>query len=108
MQNQLTVFLDRCLSTLPLPFHGSKCQGRQRAFVSHSLLFQHFCMHKLPSGNCVSDLPFKVREEFVSLMSSASNSFCFFAPVFEKIKFRVSRKNRVGWEIGNQFFLILA
>ena len=42
--------------------------------MSH-ILCCHYCMHEMPHRNYVSDLPFKIREELVSLMSSASNSY---------------------------------
>ena len=61
----------------------------------------------------MGDLPFKVREETVSLMSSASNSIE--VVVFEKKKFRVSRrkttttkKNRVSPQTVNQPNFVLA
>ena len=44
--------------------------------VSHTLCC-HFYTHKLLSRNRVSDLPFEVREELMSLMLSASNSLPF-------------------------------
>ena len=89
--------------------------------VSHTIC-HHFCMQKLHSGNYVSDLPFKVREQLVSLLWSASNScvcacacvcvcvcvcvlcvcvcvcvcmcgFCLFVCLFlRKKKFRVAKK----------------
>ena len=41
-------------------------------------LCHHFCTHNLPRGSCVSDCPFKVGEELLSFMSSASSFlFCF-------------------------------
>ena len=59
--------------------------------VSHNLR-RHFCMDELPSGNCASDLPFKVGEELVSLMSSTSNSSYFVLFLFLRKKFRIGGK----------------
>ena len=89
MQYQLNVFLDRCISTLSLSFHGSKCGGWHSKYVSHTLCC-HFCTHELPSRNYVSDPPLKVGEEVVSLMLSASYSYFLF--LFLRKKFRVCGK----------------
>ena len=90
MQNQLNVFLDRRFSTLPLPLHGRKSQRWRRGHISHPLSpFLHAWVA------CVSDLPFKVREELVFLTSPASNSsFC--CCCFWEEKFSVS-----GQKIGS-------
>ena len=49
---------------------------------SHTLC-HHFCMHKLPSRNCISDLPFnfKVGEELVSLLMAHVICFQFHKPL---------------------------
>ena len=80
MQNQLNVFLDRCWSTLPLPFCGSMYQGWQWACV-HTLC-RHLHMQELPNRNHVSELPFKVGKELVPFMLSASNSCFLFVYLF--------------------------
>ena len=80
MQNQLNVFLDRCWSTLPLPFCGSMYQGWQWACV-HTLC-RHLHMQELPNRNHVSELPFKVEKELVPFMLSASNSCFLFVYLF--------------------------
>ena len=76
--------------------------SRVIASTSHTLC-RHFCMHELPSGNCEHDLPFHVREELVSPMSSTSNSFCFssfflFKFFLKKTCLGSAGKNRVGHE----------
>ena len=86
MQNQLNVFLGRCLSTLRFFFMEASVKGDSER-VSHTRSC-HFCTHELPSRNCVSDLPFKVGGKLVSVMLSASYSFvCLF--LFLREKFRV-------------------
>ena len=56
-------------------------------------------MHELPSGNCASDFSFKVGEESVSIMSSASNYFLFafcFGFVSEKKSLGSEKKKKKG------------
>ena len=71
----------------------------------------HFCKHKLPSGNCVSDLSFKIREVLVSLKLSASRSFvCFLLVCYcvcsWEINLGSAGKNRANREIIHQLYFL--
>ena len=98
--NQLNEFLDRCISTVPIPLHGSKCQGWQKMLVSRSLSpFLHtqvaWC------GNCASELPFKVREEIASIIVCCQYLFVLFLSLRGK-SLGLAEKSRVGWETISQ------
>ena len=100
-QNQLNVFLDKCLSTYIVGFVEASVKSESESMSN--TLRRHFFTEELPSRNCVSGLPLKGAEELVSLMSSASSSiFVDFVCAFDFLKSLVMGKKRIGWETKNQ------